>query len=128
MTDFTITRRGVLAGAAASGTLGPAAASAAMTPGLLTGTREQLAARVGERFGVGLSTVELAEIVPLTPRVRPPMALAHREPFALVFRHVAGPRPGEGTHLFLGADGATPLMVSDMTGPDGAGRLEAVLN
>ena len=65
----------------------------------------------------------------LSPSVRPPMTVAHRAPFAMVFRHENGSDLGDGTYILSDGMGTgTALMVSRFVGDDGVPRLEAVFN
>ena len=92
---------------------------------------DAMRSKLGTRFSVGEqgAAYTLEDVVPLSPRVRPPFTVGHREPFVLVFRHTDGEVLKGGTHVFTASLMAgEPLMVSSFDGEDGHARLEAVFN
>ena len=125
-----LSRRDAIKAATGGVVLSGLAASTAGAAPLAT-EAEILRERIGTQFTVADdgAVYTLEEVAVLSPRVRPPMTLGHREPLALVFRLDSGDKVSDGTHMFRAAlRSPEVLMVSSYEGEDGVPRLEAVLN
>lgn len=130
MTATHLSRRAIfrLAGAAT-------AVAAVTRPAAANATEiARFRARVGESFTISgdgvLGKAALVDVAPLSPRVRPPMALDGRAPFALVFEQTGGDRLEGGAYVFRSEQSgdAEMWMVSVFVDPDGGPHLEAVFN